>query len=134
MIVISVPSPAATASLLAGLLDGRDWLSRSTWKKDHGRTQGEGGRLQGKETDLRRRNQPGLGSRVACTGSKLPFPAGEREGFIQESSLEASGHQMEGQEKKGKLSAFSLVRALLPCEGNRLEPKHLTEISSYILT
>ena len=75
-----------------------------------------------------------LGSQVACTGSKLPFPAGEREGFIQESSLEASGHQMEGQEKKGKLSAFSLVRALLPCEGNRLEPKHLTEISSYILT
>ena len=32
---------------------------RHTWKKDHGRTQGEGGRLQGKETDLRRRNQPG---------------------------------------------------------------------------
>lgn len=29
MIVISMPSPAATASLLAGLLDGRDWLSRS---------------------------------------------------------------------------------------------------------
>ena len=71
-----------------------------------------------------------LGSRVACTGSKLLFPAGEREGFIQESSLEAPGHQMKGQEKKGKLSAFSLVRALLPCEGNRLEPKHLAEISS----
>ena len=33
-IVITVLSPAATASLLAGLLDGRDWLSRS--KEDAG--------------------------------------------------------------------------------------------------
>ena len=56
--------------------------------------------------------------------------AGEREGFLQESSLEAPSHQMKWQEEKGKLSAFSLVRALLPCEGNRLEPKHLAEISS----
>lgn len=44
--------------------------------------------------------------------------------------LEALGHQMKWQERKGKLSAFSLVRALLPCETNRLEPKHLAEISS----
>ena len=32
---------------------------RHTRKKDHGSSQGEGGRLQGKETDIRRRNQPG---------------------------------------------------------------------------
>lgn len=50
------------------------------------------------------------GSRGSCTGPKLPASpcrGRERERLLQENSLGVPRHQMEGPEKKGKLSAVS---------------------------